>query len=303
MPDSRLSRSIPERIRAIVAYTGDVMRHKTPKQTIVFFFRSFYQFGLSSRWIAFIEDFSRGQGLGEPPLELVRKAFGAYFTMNRSLKEREALLERHYLLAGERLPKHVLATLFAGEALELGRIKGKKDDYIVWLRRSDQCGTRHEGEWTAGYECASTGLVLCRITFILTDGPEGATVAIGGLQGPAREVPKQALVTATRDLGGLRPKDAMLLVVAGLARSLGSPVFHAIDNDGHPINYRAKRRQSRMLTDYDDYWRERGGEAGGPFGFVLPVKDPAEAEPGNKRRDEAKQAFFDCGRALIAAQP
>lgn len=300
MPDSRPSRSILQRISTIFAYTVAVFRKNTRKQTVVFFFRSFYQFSLSSRWIAFIEDFSREKGLGEPPLELVRKAFGAYFTMAMPLEEREALLERHYGLAGQHLPTPVFKALWAGEATELGRVKGKKDDYIVWLRRADQCGTRHEGEWTAGYECASTGLLLCRITFILT-GDKAPTVAIGGLQGPAREVPKQAIVAATRDLGGLRPKDAMLLVVAGIARSLGAPHFHAIDNDSHPINYRAKRRQSRMLTDYDDYWRERGGEAGGPFGFILPVKDPAEAEPGNKRRDEAKQAFFDSGRSLLAS--
>ncbi|MBB4066822.1 DUF535 family protein [Gellertiella hungarica] len=304
MPDSLDTPLRPAGPGRILAYTGDVFRHNPWKHTVVFFFRSFWQYRLTTRWIAFIEDFSRRLGLGAPPLELVRKAFGAYFTLNHSLEGREALLEEHYRLAAGRLPLDRWKAFFAGESVELGRIAGKKDAYIVWLRRSDQCGTRHEGEWTGGFESAATGVLLCRITFILARDARGQpTVAIGGLQGPGREIPKTALVTATRDLGGLRPKDAMLLVAAGIARSLGAGEMLAIDNDSHPINYRAKRRRSRMLTDYDDYWRERGGVEGGPFGFVIPAKDPAEAEPGNKRRDEAKKAFFDCGFALLCGKP
>ncbi len=300
MPDTRRNRSILAKIAAIFAYTGAVFENNTLKHTIVFFFRSITRFRLTSRWIGFLEDYGQGEGLGQPPLELVRKAFGAYFIMNRSLAEREALLEHHYRLASERVPKAVLEALWAGEPTELGRVSGKKDDYIVWLRRADQCGTRHEGEWTFGFECRISGLLLCRITVLLVAGADGRpSVAIGGLQGPSREVPKSALVTATRDLGGLRPKDAMLLVTGGLAKALGAGSIFAVDNLGHPINYRAQRRRAKMLTDYDDYWRDRGGEPGPPFGFVLPVRDPFEAEPGNKRRDEAKQAFFACGNRLL----
>lgn len=300
MPENRPARSIFSRIASIFSNTASVFSNNTLKHTVVFLFRSFYQFDLSTRWIGFLEDYSRQQRLGPPPVELVRKAFGAYFTMNRSVKERELLLETHYRLAALHLPETVLKALWDGRQTELCRVSGKKDNYIVWLRRADQSGTRHEGEWTAGFECMASGLQLCRITFILADTPQGGVaVAVGGLQGPAREVPKTALVSATRDLGGLRPKDAMVLVVAGLSSALGSSIVYAIDNDSHPINYRARRRRSRMLTDYDNYWRDRGGEPGGPFGFELPVKDPAEAEPGNKRRDDAKKAFFQGGRMLL----
>lgn len=286
----------------IMGYTAELARHNTWKHTTVFFFRSLWQFSLTTRWIGFIEAFSSNLGLGDPPLELVRKAFGAYFALGRTLPEREALLEEHYRLSASRLASASWLSLWNGESRELGRVRGKKDEYIVWMRRADQCGTRHEGEWTCGFESAATGVILCRITFLLARDAHGqATVAIGGLQGPGKEVPKTAVVAATRDIGGLRPKDAMLLTAAGVARSLGAHNMLAISNENHPINYRAKRRRSRMLTDYDDYWLERGGEPGGPFGFVLPAKDPAEAEPGNKRRDEAKKAFFDCGNRLLEA--
>ncbi len=288
----------------ILGYTARLARQNTWKHTVVFFFRSLWQYGLTMRWARFIEEFSRAQGLGEPPLELVRKAFGAYFALSLSLPEREALLEEHYRLSAGRLPGRIWQALWQGDQIELGRVAGKKDEYIVWLQRADQCGTRHEGEWTCGFESAGSGVILCRITFLLARDASGQpTVAIGGLQGPGKEIPKTAVVAATRDIGGLRPKDAMLLTAAGIARSLGAQTMMAIGNENHPINYRAKRRRSRMLTDYDDYWLERGGEAGGPFGFLLPAKDPAEAEPGNKRRDEAKKAFFDCGSGLLAEGP
>lgn len=302
MPDRSSARSLPSRIAAIFRYTGSLSRSNSLKHTVVFFFRSFYQFEVSSRWFAFLEDFSARTGLGNPPMELVRKAFGAYFTMNRTPAEREALLEDHYRVAAAHMPQPFLQALWNAESSELGRVSGKKDEYIVWLRRADQCGTRHEGECTIGFECRNTGLVLCRLTFLFIHGEEGletGTLAIGGLQGPAKTVPKSAVIQATRDLGGLRPKDALLLVAAGAARSRGAIEMKAISNANHPINYRARRRRSKMLTDYDDYWTERGGREGGAFGFILPAKNPAEAEPAQKRRDEAKKAFYDCGIVLM----
>lgn len=301
MPERPQPRLPHQNMLTILRYAAVLARTETPKRTIVFFFRSFRHFGLTGRWLTFLEDFGRRHGLGQPALNLVRKAFGAYFTMNMSLDQRVGLLEQHYMLGSRLLPRPIMEALWAGQSTELGRVLGKKDEYAVWLRRADQCGTRHEGEWTAGFVALSTGLLLCRITVILTTDPDGKpAIAIGGLQGPAREVPKANLVTATRDLGGLRPKDAMLLVVAGIARSLDRDTMHAVDNSGHPINYRGRRRRAKMLTDYDDYWRDRGGMPGGTFGFVLPAKDPSEAEPGNKRRDEAKQAFFRMGYRLLA---
>ena len=273
---------------------------QTPKRTFLFFCRSFWRFRLTGRWISFLEDFGRRHGLGQPSPDLVRKAFSTYFTMNRSMEEREEMVEHHLTLSAQLLSRPVTEALWQGKSTELGRIAGKKDAYTVWLRRSDQCGTRHEGEWTAGFVALSTGLLLCRITVILTRDEAGRpTVAIGGLQGPARTISKTNLITATRDLGGLRPKDAMLLVAAGIARALGTETMFAVDNANHPINTRGRKRRAKMLTDYDDYWTERGGSPGEPFGFVLPARDPSEAEPGNKRRDEAKKAFFDFGYQLI----
>ena len=302
MPDRSPARSLPSRISTVLRYTAALSRRNSAKHTVVFFFRSFYQFDVSSRWFAFLEDFAKRTGLGNPPLELIRKAFGAYFTMNRTPAEREQLLEDHYRIAASHMPKPFLQALWDAQSSELGRIAGKKDEYIVWLRRADRCGTRHEGECTIGFECRNSGLVLCRLTFIFlktgTDG-EALSLAIGGLQGPVKTVPKSAVIQATRDLGGLRPKDALLLVAAGIARSRGAMEMSAISNINHPINYRAQRRRSKMLTDYDDYWAERGGHEGGPFGFILPAKNPAEAEPAQKRRDEAKKAFYDGGVTLM----
>lgn len=300
MPEGGSNRPFHGTLGAIFGYTASLARTNTPKRTILFFFRSLYHFGLTGRWMTFIEDFGVRHDLGSAPLDLVRKAFGAYFTMNRSLGEREALLEQHYVWAGRLLPRRTLEALWHGRETELGRIPGKKDDYVVTLNRADRCGCRHEGEWTAGFLAASSGALLCRITLLLVLCPDGEPgIAVGGLQGPARDIAKQSLVTATRDLGGLRPKDAMLLIAAGMARSLGRETLFAVGNADHPINYRGRRRRAKMLTDYDGYWRERGGVPGGPFGYILPAKDPSEAEPGNRRRDDAKKAFFDVGYRVV----
>lgn len=114
------------------------------------------------------------------------------------------------------------------------------------------------------------------------------------MQGPRGDKAKRALISATRDLGGLRPKDAVLLILHGLVSEGGTPHLYAVSNERHVMNRRRRKRRRMMLADLDGYWRDRGGERAKPFGFRLPIAD-GQVTPEGNRREQSKGAFRDTG--------
>ena len=253
-----------------------------------------------ARWLAFLETFVDDQRLPTAPTTVLRKPLDRYFALGLGTDRRVALLVDHYRIAADMLPHAFVAALWTTGVLPLSEIAGKKARYALRLLRSDLAATREEGEWTLLLECLETDLALCRLTFLLVRVEGGPpTVAIGGVQGAASAEAKTRVIFATRDLGGLRPKDALLLTAAGIAAGLGAEVMQAVGNAGQLINARGLKRRAKLVSNYDAYWEERGGSPGGPYDFLLPVKNPAYAEPGQKRRDEAKKAFWDAGAGLV----
>ena len=129
---------------------------------------------------------------------------------------------------------------------------------------------QREGELAIVVASQPVGRELCRLSlcFARVDG-EPAFV-IGGLQGSASTF-KRDVIAATRDLHGLRPKDAALLAARAMARALGFKPVHGICDANHV----QRRLQDRAkFSRYDDYWTERGGNRSGPFGFVFAPLEP-----------------------------
>ena len=132
-----------------------------------------------------------------------------------------------------------------------------------------------------------------RCRFARIDGEPA--VVVGGLQGPASAY-KREIIDATRDLYGLRPKDAALLAARAFARALGFNVLHAVCDANHVLR---RLQGTAKFSHYDDYWLERGGIRGGPFGFVF---GPLEATaPSGDRRDATKAAVVAGMEAFVAA--
>jgi uncharacterized protein VirK/YbjX len=104
------------------------------------------------------------------------------------------------------------------------------------------------------------------------------------------------MVSMTRDLSGLRPKEAALMVLQGLAAE-GAHDYFAVAHSRHPIRYRRARRQKMMVSDIDAFWRERSGEPDEIFGFKVPF---SSLEGGDKR-SQMKSSFFSLGKRLAEA--
>ena len=154
---------------------------------------------------------------------------------------------------------------------------------------------QREGECTLCLVREGSATLLSRLTFNFSAVDGRLALAVGGLQGP-RAGHKREVIDATRDLYGLRPKDATLLAARVIADGLDAAV-HAV---GDALHVHRRLSDDPKHSSYDAYWRERGATAGGPLGFVLP---PLEALPPSlKRRDRAKRAIVEAARRFLVAR-
>lgn len=255
---------------------------------------------LSLHWYEFLANFAGKHQLGHPHDDIIRKSIPNFFIHKASSHERLRLLKNHFSLAGHFMSADDLQKLWAGGHVNCGSVEGKREQYDISLRLSDHAGARHEGGFTISLNRRSDLTQLCMLSFIFVSLDDGSmTVAIGGLQGANGEDAKRAMIDATRDLHGVRPKDALLLITEGMASAGGADHFLGVDNANHVINFRNNSRRVRMRTDLDGYWTERGGEPAGRFGFLLPLRNAGLREASAKR-DLCKLSFLLTGRFMIA---
>jgi len=289
---------VKERSRAEASILGHVLKlglRVSLKRAVVFSMRFVRHPFLTARWITFLGEYGERYRLGLPHDDLVRKSIPTFFLHGASSSGRLDLLLNHFDVASEVLSRRSLMALWRGDALEMGTVSGRAENYRIQLQLADHCGARHEGAFAIRLRRQSDEYTLCTVGFVFVRcGDDTYSLAIGGMQGPKGEDAKRALITATRDLGGLRPKDAALLVLQGLVAEGHAACIHAVSNERHVINRRRLKRRKMMMADLDAYWCDRGGAAAEPFGFRLPVVD-AKAAPEGNRREQSKRAFRDIG--------
>ncbi len=257
---------------------------------------------LSLRWYEFLAQFAAEHRLGLPHDDIIRKAIPNFFLYKASSRERLTWLKDHFAIAGQYMDAELLYCLWKGGQMGCATVTGKKEHYEIVLRLSDHAGARHEGGFTISMMRRSDQALLCMMSFIFVrDRGDKIGLAIGGLQGARGADAKRAVIDATRDLYGVRPKDALLLLAEGMAEACGADDFLAVGNAGHVINFRSSVRREKMRSDLDSYWEERGGVQGGRFGYCLPLRN-TELREAVAKRDRCKLHFLQQGRRLLAGK-
>ena len=192
--------------------------------------------------------------------------------------------------------REFVAKICAGETLlAVATLRGRSgDDYGSLLAASVVTVTQREGELAFYFAKGPGGEKLCRISVCFAKVDGDLAIVVGNVQGPL-SIHKRAIISATRDLHGLRPKDATFLAVRALAQALQIDVVHAVCDASHvsPSRLQDTAKHSR----YDAYWLEQGGVARGPYGFVFGALEPTGASLD--RRAAAKIAIIDGVSALV----
>jgi uncharacterized protein VirK/YbjX len=210
-----------------------------------------------------------------PPVRVLAKPVRRYVHRAFWPRQRLALLLEHYRWLRALFSRDFLARLCAEAPLPVVGLSGRRGgEYELFVIAANAVYMQREGELAIVVAGRPSGRELCRLSlcFARVDG-EPAIVVVG-LQGPA-SIFKRDVIDATRDLYGLRPKDAALLAARALGRALGFNVLHAICDANHVLR---RLQDKAKFSRYDDYWAERGGKRRGPFGFVFgPLEDKRRA--------------------------
>ena len=250
----------------------------------------------AARWSRYIRALHREVGAAAPPVRVLSKPVRRY--LHRALwpSQRLALLLEHYNWLCALFSREFIARICSQEALPAVALSGRRGgEYDIFVIASNVVFMQREGELAICLAKRSAHRELCRLSLCFARIDGEAAVVVGGLQGPASAY-KREIIDATRDLYGLRPKDAALLAARAFARALGFNVLHAVCDANHVLG---RLQDTAKFSRYDDYWLERGGERGGPFGFVF---GPLEATaPSGDRRDATKAAVVAGMEAFVAA--
>ncbi len=256
----------------------------------------------AASWVRFLASTEREYSLPAASLDKVLKPFGTFAVHRLSIRQRCELLRAHYMVAIKALPARTFAALWAESRIRLGSLQGRKGDkYHLFLASSEHCA--REGEYSF-ILTAVDGFELARLTFTLVsgfDGDVGTQVLIGGLQGATSffgEGGKARVISATRDLSGLRPKMAVFVAASAFGLCVGASNLVGVANDRHSINSDAWYQRRRMVADYNAFWTERGGVPV-DWGFKMPLNlEPRSSCPArnNQRRLVSGLVFGLFGR-------
>ncbi len=262
-------------------------------------FKALRRPNMFSAWLAELESFRVRFGLAEAGLHsYVGEPLRPFMRAGLTVEQRLQISRSHHAVVGSLLSLHVVRNVWARRLTKLGVIEGRRDSrFALWLGAAEY--VREGGleiilarETTDG----SAPMPLARTSFSLATTRETnnkRTLLIGGLQGGPRSAGKRAIIDATRDLRGMRPKTAVVVAAQAFAEYACCEAIWAVSDENHVINARGKKKREQKAASYNSFWQERQGKQKGFLGYELPM---GEADNRSERR-----AVFDCVASAFAA--
>jgi len=216
-----------------------------------------------------------------------------WLTVNMDRQRVLESLSWHYQMMCRQLPATLTKGYLSKQGVTLLTLTGK-DEQQFTVRLCADAFMDKEGEATLVF-CDSQNTALAEMTFTLCQFEGKSTLFIGGLQGAKAHVPHELIQGATKACHGLFPK--RLLVEAAMTLGAAFPVEQivAVRNDTHIYRswrYR-KKKEGKLLADYDSFWSSIGGEKQDNGNFMLPLVMPRKPmeEIASKTRSEYRRRY------------
>lgn len=216
-----------------------------------------------------------------------------WLTVNMDRQRALASLSWHYQMMCRQLPATLTHGYLSKQGVTLLTLTGK-DEQQFTVRLCADAFMDKEGEATLVF-CDGQNTALAEMTFTLCQFEGKSTLFIGGLQGAKAHVPHELIQGATKACHGLFPK--RLLVEAAMTLGAAFPVEQivAVSNDTHIYRswrYR-KKKEGKLLADYDSFWLSIGGEKQDNGNFMLPLVMPRKPmeEIASKKRAEYRRRY------------
>lgn len=231
---------------------------------------------------------------------LAAKLHRPYLRRALGPRARLAALQAHYRLERERFPARCRHHLLQDRELPLASVTGR-DARVYPIVLTHRHPFDKEGELSLQLRDPEAR-TLVTLTFSLGLDRQGASLIIGGLQGPRRrDGDADTLRAVTKAFSGLFPKRVAMEALAALARALKIERIEAVGKAQHI--YSSWRCRRHFEADYDGFWASLGGEAS-PGGYRLPVtfaRKDMLAIPSRKRAEyQRRYQLLDAVGAGVA---
>jgi uncharacterized protein len=297
--------AVADTVRALGRASARIARQQGLSAAVNFWSKAHRDPRALATWIDFITRHAAAHGAAPDAREL-RKPQRNYGRAHRNVAARVRSLITHHRFSAHHLPLNFYRALLNGQPVRLAGMVGRKGIYTISLASSLRHEQKQEGELTL-FVSDAEGRALARMAFSFDcDNCGHPQLLIGGLQGLAAGIDKSVIVQATRDLSGLRPKDASLVAVHALAQALGIDQVLAVSQATHVLSTEWAFSRSFISRDYDGFWRDRGGIEAPGIGYVMPRHDYAARIAGKAtpRKVDALRAALatDVATTLATAQ-
>lgn len=221
------------------------------------------------------------------------KVHRQYLIRGLNAKARAQAIIDHYQFVDSLPVSRLTAAMTSANKIPVVELCGK-DERRFTLSVSGACEAEREGETTIWlYDDQQT--LLASATFCVVRQQGQWQLVIGGLQGPRRHVPHEAIKIATRACYGLFPKRLLLeFIWAFAARSHIQAIFGVSDN-GHifrALRYRLKKSR-HFHASYDEFWQSIEGVTDGARRWRLPLQLARKSLDSivSKKRAEYRRRF------------
>ncbi|ELY7489534.1 DUF535 domain-containing protein [Cronobacter turicensis] len=214
-----------------------------------------------------------------------------YLRLGLSAGARASAIINHYAFIRDEAAPRLADALCATSPQPLFTLAAK--DKTVVISASSAHKAEREGESTLWLHCDD--VLLASLTFSVVRDAASYGIAIGGLQGPRRSVPHEAIRDATKACYGVFPKRLLMEVLWLMIQQHDMSHFDAVSNNGHVfrgLRYRFSKGR-HFFASYDEFWESIGGERHGARCFTLPLtaaRKPLE-EVASKKRSEYRKRY------------
>ncbi|MBU6475606.1 MAG: DUF535 family protein [Alphaproteobacteria bacterium] len=251
---------------------------------------------LFARWFGFVDE-ALPQDVDELyKIRLVMRPAFRFMRPGFCAADRVSALMHHYTAFKKKFPERTLLAMMQENAgCRLAEITGKSGKKYIFETRGD---VTKEGAIRVVFIDAATGFVLANITGILAPDNGKTAFHVGMLRGPGQKIvdSRELVVSITKDLNGLRPKQAVLHAAAALAEWLGAAEIAAAPSDKE-IAMKTLFKGHKVLANHDPFWQEftAAPATDGLYHLPLPLPRRDETEVQQKRRKDwrARYAHID----------
>ena len=198
---------------------------------------------------------------------LLLKLQRPYLRRGLAVGVRRAILHQHYAFVQARFSPGGLRRIFAFPGVLLAGISVPGlGDLGVRLTYHDLF--EKEGEMSLILHEEQKQTPLFALSFCIPGaGPDDREIFVGGLQGWKPANSRESMVALTRAMEGLRPKALLLFVLQTLAQHWQVGRIRAASNETREL----RLRKTAIHADYDEFWREAGGQQEADGNFSLPA--------------------------------